>query len=38
MVNGQWQVVDGRHVNKDLANAAYRDTVAQLGATLGAVN
>ena len=38
MVNGEWQVTDGRHVNKESANAAYRETMAGITPVLGAVN
>lgn len=38
MVNGAWQVLEGRHVNRGLARAAYRDTVAELSSILGATH
>lgn len=34
LVNGRWQVVDGRHVRRDEARAAYRDTIGSIAARL----
>lgn len=34
MVAGRWQVIDGQHVNRDAARSAYRQTVAEISATL----
>ncbi|MCB1845183.1 MAG: formimidoylglutamate deiminase [Halioglobus sp.] len=34
MVDGKWQVIDGRHVNRDAARSAYRQTVTEISATL----
>jgi len=32
MVNGEWRVIDARHVNRDHARAAYAEAIAILGA------
>jgi formimidoylglutamate deiminase len=31
MVNGEWQVIDGEHRDRDEARAAYRETIAAIG-------
>ena len=33
MVNGEWQVVDATHVQRDMAREAYSAAIADLGTT-----
>lgn len=33
MVNGEWQVIDGEHRDRDEARAAYREAIAAIGET-----